>query len=201
MVAAAAGLPDLVPVPLVRGAVSGDLGHAPTADGVDDTCVIMAVIRVVTSGECSCFRCLASLDRLDGRSPRVLVRPAPAWLLLPSSAADTGGSAAAGLDPKRLKINMSKVRFEVENWRVWSSNMHAELVSIPDQCWLRMPFTPRLRCFWRFMVAKDSRSPVSFVPDHTMYNCTRPGPGCFWRIAASKRQAGTGHTAGVSSSP
>ena len=134
MVAAAAGLPDLVPVPLVRGAVSGDLGHAPTADGVDDTCVIMAVIRVVTSGECSCFRCLASLDRLDGRSPRVLVRPAPAWLLLPSSAADTGGSAAAGLDPKRLKINMSKVALRLRiggcgllicmrNWCLYPTNV------------------------------------------------------------------------------
>ena len=99
MVAAAAGLPDLVPVPLVRGADSGDLEHAPTADGVDDTCVIMAVIRVVTSGECRCFRCLASLNRLNGRSPRVLVRPA-------SSAADTGDSAAAGLDPKRPKNNI-----------------------------------------------------------------------------------------------
>ena len=109
MVAAAAGLPDLVPVPVVRGADSGDLEHAPTADGVDDTCVL-AVIRVVTSGECRCFRCLASLNRLNGRSPRVFVRPASAWLLLPSSAADTGDSAAAGLPkmPKNMKI---KIRF------------------------------------------------------------------------------------------
>ena len=111
MVAAAAGLPDLVPVPLVRGADSGDLEHAPTADGVDDTCVIMAVIRVVTSGECRCFRCLASLNRLNGRSPRVLVRPASA-----SSAADTVESAAAGL-PKRPKNNIEKFAYEVNYFR------------------------------------------------------------------------------------
>ena len=110
MVAAAAGLPDLVPVPLVRGADSGDLEHAPTADGVDDTCVIMAVIRVVTSGECRCFRCLASLNRLNGRSPRVLVRPASAWPPILDStvtlAAESPVSSAAGLDPKRPKNNI-----------------------------------------------------------------------------------------------
>ena len=121
MVAAAAGLPDLVPVPVVRGADSGDLEHAPTADGVDDTCVL-AVIRVVTSGECRCFRCLASLNRLNGRSPRVFVRPASAWLLLPSSAADTGDSAAAGL-PKMPK-NMKKLQ-ELVSFRIFE-DLHAK---------------------------------------------------------------------------
>ena len=194
MVAAAAGLPDLVPVPLVRGAVSGDLGHAPTADGVDDTCVIMAVIRVVTSGECSCFRCLASLDRLDGRSPRVLVRPAPAWLLLPSSAADTGGSAAAGLDPKRLKINMSKVAFRLRiggcgllicmrNWCLYPTNVGSGCLLPPGSGVFGDLWSPKTR---------GARCLLYPTMKHHRYNCTRPGPpGVF--LANCSLEKASGH--------
>lgn len=140
MVAAAAGLPDLVPVPVVRGADSGDLEHAPTADGVDDTCVL-AVIRVVTSGECRCFRCLASLNRLNGRSPRVFVRPASAWLLLPSSAADTGDSAAAGL-PKMPK-NMKNLH-ELFSFRIFEICMRTGCTSFASHC----RYAPRLTTLW-----------------------------------------------------
>lgn len=186
MVAAAAGLPDLVPVPLVRGAVSGDLGHAPTADGVDDTCVIMAVIRVVTSGECSCFRCLASLDRLDGRSPRVLVRPAPAWLLLPSSAADTGGSAAAGLDPKRLKINMSKVALRLRiggcgllicmrNWCLYPTNVGSGCLLPPGSGVFGDLWSPKTRGARCLLYPT---TPCTIVPD--------PDPGVFGELQPRK---------------